>query len=193
MAVLRHNFGADIDPSDICQGQLGDCWLLSAIACLAEHEGAIQRIFSESAYNPRGKYHLHLYDKIQGRQPVKISIDDRFPCLKDNNMPMFSNPGENGHIWVCLLEKAFAKMAGSYAALEGGHALWALEAMTGNEVRKYSLDEEDHCWRSYTLKHDGREFTSVSFRHRARPTIVTECFHSWSSTIEQDSYWEQDL
>jgi calpain-15 len=35
-----------IKPADICQGQLGDCWLMSALACLADTEGAIQRAFT---------------------------------------------------------------------------------------------------------------------------------------------------
>jgi hypothetical protein len=34
-----------IQPADICQGQVGDCWLMSAIACLAQVPGAIQRNF----------------------------------------------------------------------------------------------------------------------------------------------------
>ena len=36
-----------------------------------------------------------------------------------------------------ILEKAFAKLCGSYAALEGGHTLFALEALTGEKVYKF--------------------------------------------------------
>ena len=161
-------FGGAINTKDICQGQLGDCWLLSAIACLAEREGAIQRIFREASYNSRGKYTLLLFDCFSEKgvkKRISISIDDRFPCSKDNGVPIFSNPGENGHIWVCILEKAFAKMAGNYASLEGGHSLWALEAMTGEEVLKYSLDEEDNSWKSYSLEHCGRSVHECKFVH----------------------------
>ena len=150
-------FEDGIEPEDIAQGQLGDCWLLSAIACLSEKPGAIQRLFVERTYNPRGKYTIRLWDGIK-RKFVKISIDDQFPCSplrkggKKGGKPLFTNPN-GGEIWVCLLEKAFAKLSGSYANIEGGHVLWALEAMTGDEVLKYSVDNKTKEWKSYDLVH----------------------------------------
>ena len=51
----------------VAPGALGDCWLLAAIACLAEHDGAIQAVFRTKEVNPRGKYVMRLYDGAKDR------------------------------------------------------------------------------------------------------------------------------
>ena len=40
----------DVDPPDIAQGSVGDCWLLSVISALAEFDGAIKRLFRKTSW-----------------------------------------------------------------------------------------------------------------------------------------------
>ena len=42
-------------------------------------------------------------------------------------------------LWAVILEKAFAKHCGSYAALSGGFSAWAWQALTGDHV--FTLDK----------------------------------------------------
>jgi calpain-15 len=153
-------FGSKIDPRDVAQGSLGDCWLLAAIACLAEFPSAIHRLFGNIEVNPQGRYSIRIYDQ-QDERWKWIQIDDHIPCSKqhydrDGSInPIFSSftdveTGDNAqkkeyHLWVLLLEKAFAKFCGSFQALEGGHTIWALRAMTGDKARSFKK-QADGKW-----------------------------------------------
>ena len=161
-----HLFQDGITPSDICQGMLGDCWLLSAISCLAEFPGVLENLFAEKVYSYRGKYSIKLFDP-QINDFTWITIDDRFPCLdKANPEPMFTKPNPiGGELWVMLLEKAFAKLIGTYGDLEGGFSLWALHVMTGDDVVKWHRDAEKGIWKPLEMRTDDeKEGTeSISF------------------------------
>lgn len=126
-------FENGVEPNDVCQGALGNCWLLSAAACLAEFDGAIERLFVNKQANARGKYKVRLFD-ARSRKWRIICVDDRFPTSKGK--PIFSRPHGN-ELWVLLLEKAMAKFCGSYAQVESGLVLWAFQAMTGDKVAAY--------------------------------------------------------
>jgi calpain-15 len=48
-------FAGEIEAGDIDQGQLGDCWLMTALACLAEaNPQTITNLFLTKEYSPRG-------------------------------------------------------------------------------------------------------------------------------------------
>lgn len=157
-----------INSGDICQGALGDCWLLAAMACLAEHRGAINVVFRSRERNPRGKYRLRLYDGVNERWE-NIVVDDSIPCNRQRweeegiAKPVFSQPNGN-ELWVVLLEKAFAKFCGSYAATEGGFTIWAIRAMTGDPARWFE-NSGANGWRRQDLvnKEDPKNRKSCLF------------------------------
>jgi calpain-15 len=107
-----------IQPTDINQGSLGDCWLLSSIACLAEFPGAIRQLFTTRKASARGEYKLKLFC-TSAKEWVPITLDDHVPtdCQKRaTTRPCFVK-SDDDELWIVLLEKAFAKAFGSY---EGG-------------------------------------------------------------------------
>jgi calpain-15 len=133
-------FKDDVDPDDICQGFLGDCWLLSSIACLAEFPEVIQSLFVTKEVTEDGKYELRLYDPEAGEW-INVIIDDFVPCRIGGDSPLFTS-AKGGEMWVSLLEKAIAKMYGSYAKIEGGYSFYAFQMLTGDPVQSAQLGED---------------------------------------------------
>lgn len=147
-AAKMRLFDGAIESRDVCQGALGDCWLLSAIACMTEFPGAIPMLFRSHKANPRGKYFVDLYD-VQRRRWTKVTVDDRVPHRSGE--PLFSKP-HGDEAWVLLLEKAFAKLCGGYARIEGGLVVWAFQAMTGDAVATYVADAGGGAWERLEMR-----------------------------------------
>lgn len=155
-------FNNSVNSRSIMQGQLGNCWLVAAMAALAEHKGGIYQLFLTKQKSARGIYRINIYDGVAEKWEC-VTIDDYIPCV--NGKPIFSKPVGNA-MWVLLLEKAFAKFCGSYANLEAGHTIWALQAMTGDKARIFKRKPGGTTWQRLDLKNlanktDRRDCTFV--------------------------------
>ncbi|KAI3924358.1 hypothetical protein MKW98_032559 [Papaver atlanticum] len=112
--------------SDVIQGRLGDCWFLSAVAVLTE-VSRVSEVIITPEYNEEGIYTVRFC--IQGEW-VPVVVDDWIPC-EEPGKPAFATSRKKNELWVSLLEKAYAKLHGSYEALEGGLVQDALVDLTG--------------------------------------------------------------
>ena len=120
-------FSGGIEPADIKQGMLGDCYFLSVLAALTETPSRIEKLFKmdmsmETSIN---KWKV-CFTKNGIMQ--EIEMDSYIPCL--NGSPCFARA--NGpELWVIILEKAWAKLHSSYVRIEAGVCANVMRDLTG--------------------------------------------------------------
>ncbi|KAG6911017.1 hypothetical protein DXG01_005432 [Tephrocybe rancida] len=142
------------DSNDLVQGQLGDCWFLSALATMSTAKGLVEKfcvardeqvgvygfiffrdttwvtvIVDDLLYTSIPKFEELKYEERQLYHHDKDSYNTS--ARKSGKSLLFARSGTDGETWVPLIEKAFAKLHGNYAALSGGEAGEAIEDLTG--------------------------------------------------------------
>ncbi|HEY0181642.1 MAG TPA: C2 family cysteine protease [Rhodopila sp.] len=129
-----------ISVSDINQGQLGDCFLLSSFGEEALfHPSSISNMIHN---NGNGTETVTLYTDRSGRLPTfgstsfkaaTVTINNSFSAASVNNGAHQDVVGTQKEIWPQVLEKAVATLNGGYAAIaNGGNPVLAMEELTGH-------------------------------------------------------------
>ena len=145
-----------VEPGDINQGALGDCYYLCALSILSTHERLLFDALpdipddlrhaealstspeDEQTFNTEGVYAVRFWRDGKWRIVV---VDDFVPMHpQDASRFLFTSPSKNSaEIWCVVAEKAFAKLNGSYSVLEGGQAEEALEDLCGGVPFNFTI------------------------------------------------------
>ncbi|KZT43642.1 cysteine proteinase [Sistotremastrum suecicum HHB10207 ss-3] len=142
------------ESTDIVQGALGDCWFLSALGTVATVPGLIEKMCVDRD-EKAGVYGFIFWRDCEW---VDVIIDDQLfvsvphyeelsykektlyhqdkekynlAARKGGKTLFFARSRQENETWVPLIEKAFAKLHGDFASMDGGHCDEAAEDLTG--------------------------------------------------------------
>lgn len=123
--------------SDMRQGQLGDCYLISSLGALADKNNlAVTSMFKD---NMDGTWDVRFY-RLDGTRYVEdwVSVDRYLPTNSNGYAAFQSFGGQasdsRNELWVALAEKAYAQWArgDSWQAMNGGWPYLAMSQVTGS-------------------------------------------------------------
>eukprot|EP01083_Nonionella_stella_P031265 85588_1 len=131
-------FKDGIDPEDVQQGRLGNCWFCCSLASMSERPHLVERLFVSKT---GGKEGIHVVNFWHNGVREEIILDDYFPC-KPFSGPIYTKTADDEQ-WVAILEKAYAKIYGCYERLVSGSPYHSLPDLTGNPAEIYELQDDE--------------------------------------------------
>ncbi|XP_062847568.1 calpain-2 catalytic subunit-like isoform X2 [Trichomycterus rosablanca] len=151
---------------DFAQGDLGDCWFLAAIGAITFQKDIMDEIIPENqsfSKDYAGIFHFRFW---RFGKWVDVVIDDKLPTI--NGKLIFVHCKTRNEFWPALLEKAYAKVCGSYADLRDGLVSEALRDFTGRVFFTLTLEpDRPKYWSLMKRAAQHRSLMGCGSRHGA--------------------------
>jgi calpain len=195
----------EVSSNDVKQGDIGDCWLIGALSVLATRDDLFGGDFAAKhldleeissgearqlttgvyppifmAYRDKGIYVFRFFKNFKWRY---ILIDDRIPCYKSTKLPCFGKCRDLHETWVPLIEKAYAKLHGSYESLISGFIDDALTDLSGYVAEKVHMHDKNDVFPNKKAIKDSDSFWDY-LKSRRKDKCMMGC--SVSGPVEHE-------
>uniref|UniRef100_A0A1V1FIW2 Putative calpain 3 n=1 Tax=Reticulitermes speratus TaxID=60591 RepID=A0A1V1FIW2_9NEOP len=127
---------------DIVPGKMGDRWLVSCLGVLYLSKGLFYRVVpADQTFSTPDQYAgVFRFRLWWCGEWVEVLVDDRLPTV--HGRLAFLQAHSSEQFWPGLLEKAYAKLHGSYEALKYGTLLDGLADLTGGITESISIRQD---------------------------------------------------
>jgi Calpain family cysteine protease len=157
-----------VDPKDVQQRGLGDCYFLASLAALASTPGGRALIGGAIVENKNDQGEVvswtvtlhqpdkHLFGPTTFRD-VHVQVSGLY--VVGHAAPRVGDDGNE--VWAPVFEKAYAQYAGGYEKIgHGGDPAKAMAILTGREATSVSLGWPERLFRSYGADELQRDLAS---------------------------------
>lgn len=130
------NLYENVKSDTICQGQIGDCYLITAMIYLAQNPDLIKDVIHPKSSLKYGCILIYFY--FLGHR-IPVIVETQIPFNTNAMRPIFSKPRSNeDSCWFIFIEKAFAKACGDYVSIDSGTADFAVRILTDQYTENHN-------------------------------------------------------
>lgn len=158
-----------LDVEDVAQGSLGNCYFLSVLSTLASSPDIYDKVFIDKERPENNCYRVSFH--IKGI-PKIVCVDDYFPSDSKNNFA-FAMSGRR-ELWVQVLEKAWAKINGSYAG-----------TIAGLPSESFSCLSEAPCVTYFHRRYTNEQLWMILKREKTRGFYIATNTNAMNSNLEE--------
>lgn len=133
--------GTDVGRFAIRQGELGCSSVVAALAVMSENNELIKRLVTRGQ-SFQSNWYAGVFSFRFWRHELweEVVIDDRLPVVKGDLI--FVQSLKRNEFWPSLLEKAYAKLMGSYESLRSCSVVDVIRDFTGGIIEFYCLEKD---------------------------------------------------
>lgn len=168
--------------NDVRQGRDGDCWLLAALCTLSNKASLIERvcvardevvgvygfvfhrdgewiseIIDDKLFLTKPDFDESFLERILWEDRERVNSEEQYrkAYQSGSGALYFAQCEHADETWLPLLEKAYAKAHGDYAAIEGGFTGEGIEDLTGgvtSEIYTTDILDREYFWNEELMK-----------------------------------------
>ncbi|KAL9953560.1 hypothetical protein ACROYT_G040996 [Oculina patagonica] len=114
-----------------------NCWFVAAVASLTDAKELFDAVCPDQSFDERTYCGMFRFNFWRFGEWVEVIIDDFLPT--HNGKLYYARSDDPDEFWSALLEKAYAKVCGSYEAMGLGRISEALQDFTGGVIEMINL------------------------------------------------------